>query len=385
MTHIAKSVLQAAEGERYQYMMATITEGMTRFDQGCPSFITPPHICRAADEALRQGLTQYAPGRGDPEFLAAVCEKIEAEAGTVYSPDEILATHGATSALYAVFTTFLDPGDEMILMDPTYSLYEPVVIQLGVKSIHVPLTADWRLDIDAIRAAVSPRTRLVMLNNPNNPTGTVFQQAELEALAALCAEKNLLLVSDEAYEKILQPGYAHVPLLSLKPYRNHLLLIGTLSKTYAMTGWRLGYIAGPKALSHILLGVHRAINGAVCTFVQRAGAVALRGPQDCVAEMRAAYHKRGSLMHRLASEVPGLIPNSPQGAFYLFCRYEFPMPSAEVNRRLWEAGVAAHSGSMFGPSGEGHIRLSFAVDEAEIEKGMGIVREVFRHLRSRSL
>ena len=380
MMHIGKNVLRAGESERFRYTMANISEGMVRLDQGSPSFITPAHICKAADEALAQGLTRYAPKRGDPEFLSGVCEKIERETGAAYSPDEILATHGATSALYAVFTTLLNPGDEVILPDPTYSLYEPVVMQLGAKPVRVPLSGDWHLDTDAIQATIRPQTRMVMLCNPNNPTGTVFHRAELEALASLCADRNLFLVSDEAYEKILQPGYKHVPLLSLQKYRDQLVLIGTMSKTYAMTGWRLGYIAAPKDLSLILLGVHHSITGAICTFVQRAGAVALRGPQDCVAAMRTEYHKRGSLMHRLAKDIPGLIPNEPQGAFYLFCRYEFPMSSAELNRRLWEAGVAAHSGSAFGPSGEGHLRFSYAVDESTIEKGMGIVRKVFHKL-----
>lgn len=380
MRHIAKNVLQAGKGERYQYMTAKISEGMVRLDQGCPSFITPPHICRAADEALKQGLTLYAPGRGDPEFLTAVSEKIDRETGAKYSNEELLATHGATSAIYAVFTTLLDPGDEVILLDPTYSLYEPVATQLGAKAIQVPLTSDWHLDIDAIRNAAGPRTRLVMFNNPNNPTGTVFHRTEIEALAVLCAERNMLLVSDEAYEKILQPGYEHVPLLSLQAHRDRLILIGTFSKTYAMTGWRLGYIAAPKDLSLILLGVHRAITSTICTFVQRAGAAALRGPQDCVEEMRAEYHRRGSVMHQLALSIPGLIPNAPQGTFYLFCRYEFPIPSAELNQRLWEAGVATNSGSMFGPSGESHLRFSYAVTESEIVKGMEIVRKVFSRL-----
>jgi len=378
--HIARTVAAVSGGERAQHMRAKRPEGMVRLDSGTPNFPTPPHIREAAKKALDEGLTHYAPGQGDPEFLQAVCETVERETGAVYSPDDVFATNGASSGIYTVFTAFLDPGDEVILMDPTFSLYAHVARQIGAVPVMVPHGADYHIDAAAVRAAVTPRTRLILVNNPNNPTGVVYRRAGLEALAALCEEKDLMLVSDEAYEKILQPGYGHFPLLAMREHKGRLILLHTLSKTYAMTGWRLGYVVAPPDLGNLLFGVHRSINGPICTFVQRAGAAALRGPQRCVEEFGAEYQKRGGLMHRLALQVPGLRPVDPQGGFYLYARYEYPLSSKEVHRRLWEGGVAARSGSEFGAAGESHLRFTYSVDEKTIAKGMAIVRQVFGQL-----
>jgi aspartate aminotransferase len=378
--HIARYVQATAGGERTRHFTAKQPSGMLKLDSGDPHFPTPPHIREAAQKALDAGLTRYAPGQGDPEFLAAVCETVEREAGARSSPDDVFATNGATSGIYCVFTAFLDPGDEVIVLDPTFSLYALVARQLGAVPIAVAHGADYHIDVDAVRAAVTPRTRLIMVNNPNNPTGVVYRRDELAALANLCAERDLLLVADEAYEKILQPGCVHVPLLSLREHRDRLILVHSFSKTYAMTGWRLGYVVAPPDLASLLFGVHRAITGPICTFVQRAGAAALRGSQACVTEMRGEYAKRGRLMHRLALGIPGLSPVDPQGGFYLYCRYAHALTSREVRQRLWDAGVAVRSGSEFGAAGEGHLRFSYSIDEPTIEKGMAIVSRVFQQL-----
>jgi len=378
--HISRYVQATAGGERTRHFTAKQPPGILKLDSGDPQFPTPVHIRAAAQQALDAGLTRYAPGQGDPEFLAAVCETVEREAGARYSPDDVFATNGATSGIYAVFTAFLDPSDEVIVMDPTFSLYALVARQLGAVPVAVPHGSDYHLDLGAVRAAITPRTRLVMLNNPNNPTGVVYRRDELEALARVAAEHDLLLIADEAYEKILQPGCVHVPLLSFREHRERLILIHTFSKTYAMTGWRLGYVVAPSDLASLLFGVHRAIAGPITTFVQRAGAAALRGSQDCVAEMRDEYGKRGGLMHRLALGIPGLRPVEPQGGFYLYCRYDAPLSARDVRQKIWDAGAAVRSGTEFGAAGEGHLRFSYSVDPTTIEKGMAVVANVFRAL-----
>ncbi|MEE9275461.1 MAG: pyridoxal phosphate-dependent aminotransferase, partial [bacterium] len=242
MPHIAQNVMRTSGGERAKHMTVQRPEGMIRLDSGTPSFPTPLHIRQAAKDALDQGLTFYAPGQGDPEFLQAVCETIAREAGAAYSPDEVMATNGASSGIYTVMTGFLDPADEVILMDPTFSLYAHVALQIGAVPVSVPHDADYQIDPEAVRAALSPRTRMILVNNPNNPTGVVYRRADLEALAEICAERDLYLVADEAYEKILQEGCVHVPLLSLQDHRERLILLNTFSKTYSMTGWRVGYL-----------------------------------------------------------------------------------------------------------------------------------------------
>ncbi|HTO11680.1 MAG TPA: aminotransferase class I/II-fold pyridoxal phosphate-dependent enzyme [Candidatus Binatia bacterium] len=378
--HISRYVQATAGGERTRHFTARQPPEMLKLDSGDPHAPTPLHIRQAAQQALDAGLTRYAPGQGDPELLAAVCETVERETGARYSPDDVFATNGATSGIYAVFTAFLDPGDEVIVMDPTFSLYALVARQLGAVPVAVPHASDYHIDLAAVRAAVTPRTRLIMLNNPNNPTGVVYRRDELEALARLAAERDLLLVADEAYEKILQAGCVHVPLLSFQEHRDRLILVHTFSKTYAMTGWRLGYVVAPSDLASLLFGVHRAIAGPITTFVQRAGAAALRGSQDCVAEMRDEYRTRGGLMHRLALGIPGLRPVEPQGGFYLYCRYEAALSARDLRQRIWDAGAAVRSGTEFGAAGEGHLRFSYSVDEPTIEKGMAVVGEVFRTL-----
>ena len=380
ISHMARHVRDIVGGERATHFTAKRPAGLVPLDSGTPSFPTPAHICEAAKRALDDGLTAYALGQGDPEFLQAVCETVEREAGAGYTPDSVFATNGASSGIYTVFTAFLDRGDEVILMDPTFSLYAHAAKQLAAVPVAVPHGADYHIDVKAVRAAITSRTKLILVNNPNNPTGVVYRRDELQALADLCAENNVILVSDEAYEKILQPGCTHVPLLSLHEHRDRLILLHTFSKTYAMTGWRLGYVVAPGEMGTVLFSVHRAIDGPICTFVQRAGAAALRRPQDCVAEMLRKYRKRGALMHRLAREIPGLHPVDPQGGYYLYCRYDSPLPAKEVRQRLFAAGVAVRSGTEFGPAGEHHLRFSYSVDEPTIEKGMAIVHEVFRHL-----
>ncbi len=380
MVHISQYVQSVSDGERTRYMTAHRPPGMVRLDSGTPNFPPPEHIREAAKKALDDGLTYYAPGYGDPEFLQSVCEKIRDEAEAEYTPGEVFATNGASSGIYTVMTAFLDPGDEAIFMDPTYSLYLHVVRQLGAVPVLVPHNAEYQLDVEAVRAAITDRTRLVLICNPNNPTGVVYKKEDLASLAGLCAEKNILLISDEAYEKILQPGYEHVPLFSFTEHKDRLILLNTFSKTYSMTGWRLGYIVTPPGLTSLLFGVHRSINGPICTFVQRAGAAALRDSQQCVADMVKEYVRRGSLMHKMAQEIPGMIPVTPQGGFYLWARYEFPLSSKEVAQRVWEAKVAIRSGSEFGTAGESHLRFTYSVDEETIEKGMEILGKVFKQL-----
>ena len=380
MVHISQYVQNVAGGERANHMTAKRPEGMIRLDSGTPSFPTPGHIRQAAKDALHDGFTFYAPGYGDPEFLASACEAVRRDSGGEYLPEDVFATNGASSGIYTVMTALLDPGDEVIIMDPTFSLYSHVARQLGTVPVLVPHNADYHLDICAIRAAITGKTRLVVICNPNNPTGVVYTHDEVQALVELCAEKELLLVSDEAYDQILQPGFEHIPLLSFKEHKDRIFLLKSLSKTYSMTGWRVGYMVTPPGLTSLLFSVHRSINGPICTFVQRAGAVAMRGSQDCVADMAKEYFKRGSLMHQMAKEIPGLLPVEPQGGFYLYCRYEFPLTSIEVRKRIWESGVAVRSGSEFGVSGEGHLRFTYSVDEATIEKGMDVIGEVFKQL-----
>ena len=380
MRHIAKYVIDTSGGERAKFMTAKTPAGLIRLDSGSPSFATPPHIVEAVKKAIDEGHTGYILEKGVMPLLEAICESIAAETGATIAPSQVLITNGSSSGIYTVMSCFLDPGDEVIVFNPSYSLYPHVARQIGAVPVAVSHKPDYQLDIEAVRRAITPRTRLVMLNNPNNPTGVVYKEEDISALLDLCAEKDLLLASDEAYCKLMQPGQVHVPVLKYHQHLDRLILLGTFSKSYAMTGWRLGYVVAPPDLIDYLYGIHRSINGPICNFVQRAGIAALRGPQDCIAEFNKIYKTRASLMHRLASAIPGLYPAQPQGAFYLWTRFDLPQSAREVKARLFERGVAVRSGSEYGTGGEKHLRISYSVSEETIAKGMTVIADVIRDL-----
>jgi len=380
MTRIAPGVVRANSGERNKYLVIARPPSIVRLDSGAPSFRTPEHISHAGVEAIREGHTSYAPWQGTPELLHAVCEYIARDTQVSYRSDEVLITHGASSGIYAVMATLLAPGDEILLLDPTYSLYAPDALFVGAIPVAVPHNANYHIDVDAVKAAVTARTKMVLISNPNNPTGVAYGRDELRTLLQVCKDCDLFMVVDEAYSKILQPGVEHVPILSFSEHRERIILLMTFSKTYAMTGWRLGYVVAPKDVLQHMLGFHLSINGPICTFVQCAGVAALLGPQDCIAEFGAHYQRRGALMHRLAQGIRGLNPVTPQGGFYLYCKYDMNLPAVEVRQRLWDAGVAVRTGSEFGAAGEGHLRFTYAVDESTIERGMAVVAQVFSRL-----
>ena len=384
MRHIAKYVLDTAGGERAKFMTAKTPPGLIRLDSGSPSFATPAHIVAAVKQAIDEGHTGYILEKGVMALLEAICESLHAETGATVAPAQVLITNGSSSGIYSVMSCLLDPGDEVIVFDPSYSLYAHVARQLGAVPVPVRLNAEYQLDVAAVRAAVTPRTRLVMLCNPNNPTGSVFREADIAALLELCAEKDLLLAADEAYCKLMQPGQTHVPVMKFHRHLDRLILLGTFSKSYAMTGWRLGYVVAPPDLIDFIYGIHRAINGPICNFVQRAGIAALRGPQDCIPEFNAIYHRRAALMHRLARAIPGVHPAEPQGAFYLWTRVDLPQSAREVRAALWERGVAVRSGTEYGAGGEKHLRISYSVAEETIERGMAVFAEVVRELAKKT-
>lgn len=381
MRHISKFVQSTISGERTRFMTMKVPPKLIRLDAGSPSFATPPHIRDAVKQALDAGHTGYIMEQGVAALQEAICEQIARETGVTYSPGQVLVTNGASSGIYAVMTCLLDPGDEVIVFDPCYSLTAHVAKQLGAVPVYVNHTADYQLDIEALRAAFTPRTRLVYLNNPNNPTGMVYRRADVAALVKLCGERNVLVLSDEAYCKLLQPGQVHVPVLSFADYRDHLILVGSFSKTYAMTGFRLGYVVAPLDLIETIYGAHRAINGPICTFVQYAGIAALRGPQDCIAEFNREYDRRAEYLLKLARAVPGLHPAMPQGAFYMWCRYDQALPAVELFVRLVERGVVVRTGSEFGSAGEHHIRLSYCASHEDMDHGMAVVTEVMGELQ----
>ena len=350
------------------------------FHFGMPDFDTPAHIKRAAVDALDAGFVRYTASQGIPELRLALARKLARENAFEIDPDrEIVVTCGANEAISATIAALVDPGDEVILPDPAWPHYEYCLRLVGATPVRCVLreSAGFEMRSEDVMALWTPRTRMVVMNSPHNPTGAVMSPDTIESLARLVHDRGAWLLSDEAYEHFVFDG-THVSPASRPGVRDAVLTIGCLSKTYAMTGWRLGYVAGPAPAIDAINRVHLYTVSCAVSFVQKAAIAALDGDQACVVMMRDAYRKRRDLLVSLLNEVPGVRVSSPPGAFYVFPNVQaLARPSKEIAMQLVEeAGVGAVHGSAFGPAGEGYLRLAYACSEEDIRDGVRRMADV---------
>ncbi len=349
--------------------------------RGEPDFRTPPHIVEAAERAMREGRTTYPDNRGEKKFREAVAAKLERDNGLRFDPaTEVLATTGATFGIQSVLTAMLNDGDEVLLPDPIYDAYQsPIRLTGGVIRSVRSCVVDGRfaIDFDALDAAHSPRTKLLILNTPWNPVGSVLRPEEIDRIADFCIARNVMLVSDEIYEAITYGGARHVSPLAARPdLRDLYVHINSLSKTYAMTGWRVGYCAGPREVIDAMFMVLAQSSRGPATFIQDAAAAALRDSQECVAEMRAEYTRRREKVIGALSGLPRVGVLEPEGGFFAMADVRgLGEPSDEVRKRLLrENGVVVIHGSAYGRAGEGTLRVSFASGGANLERGLERLR-----------
>jgi aspartate/methionine/tyrosine aminotransferase len=346
---------------------------------GDPDFPTPEHITQALIDAVAAGATHYAQLVGDPELRGAIAEQMAEVSGRPYGADQVAITHGATGALAATILALVDPGTRVIVPEPTYSVYSDLTFMAGGEVAFVPHQPDLHLDLDGIEAA-APDARLVVICNPCNPTGAVYAQDELEDLAEIAEEHDLLVVCDEPYDHIVYDGVEFVSALEIAGLSERLLYVNSFSKTFAMTGWRIGWVAGPRPVVDAIGTLHRAINGPVNSAVQRAALVAVSEPTDWPERMCREYQARRDIVTHMVAGVPGLELVEPQGSFYAFIRYGSDVPAVDVVARALEEGVAIRPGSEFGPSGEGYVRVAFSTGRERLVDGMerllGILEEV---------
>jgi aspartate/methionine/tyrosine aminotransferase len=350
--------------------------------RGEPDFRTPAHISEAAAEALRNGRTSYPDNRGELALREAIATKLKRDNGLLYDPaTEIVVTTGATFGIHAALTTLLSDGDEVLLPDPIYDAYQSPILLAGGRSRAVRSTIDgnrFTLTAEALEAAVTPASRALLLNTPWNPTGTVFREDELHAVAGFVLRHDLVLISDEIYEAIVYAGHRHVsPATLSKELRARTLIVNSLSKTYAMTGWRVGYCAAPKAFIDPLFLVLQQSSRGPATFIQDAAARALAGPQQAVHEMRDVYAARREQVCAALADVPRVRVLPPEGGFFAMLDVRaIGLPSDEIRRRLLnDAGVVVAHGSAYGEGGEGTLRVSFASGGENLSKGLQRLRE----------
>ena len=338
---------------------------------GEPNFPTPPHIVAAASRAIEAGQTKYVSNAGLLELREALCRKLKAENGITVDSDEIIVTHGAMGALYSAFVGLVDPGDEVLLPDPAWPNFAMMATLRSAVIKSYPLTAEngFLPDIDALEALVSPATKLLLINTPLNPVGSVIPRARMAALLDFARAHDLWLICDEAYEALTYTD-CFVSAAALD-HRDRLIGVYSFSKSYAMTGWRIGYMVVPRAIAPVFADLQEAMISCASTPGQWAALAALEGPQDVVAEMREAYSARRQLALDVLSQF-GVTAHPPDGAFYLWVDiHGAGVPSRVFANTLLETvRVAVVPGLDFGPGGEGYVRVSLAAAPEALREGL---------------
>ncbi|MGD9714105.1 MAG: pyridoxal phosphate-dependent aminotransferase [Thermomicrobiales bacterium] len=339
---------------------------------GDPDFITPQHIRDAAIAAMNAGDTHYVASEGVPALRKAIAKKLQEDNGIDVDPmGGVIVTPGGKQALFEAALAFVEPGVDVLIPEPAWVSYGPMVELAGGTPVPVATSPDdnWRITAEALSAAVTPRSRILLINSPNNPTGHVFDEDELATIADFAREHDLLIFSDEMYEKILYDGNTHTSIATLPGMAERTLIFNGLSKAYAMTGWRLGYVAGPREYLREVAKVHSHSVTCATSFVQHAGVVALTGPQEFIGEMVTAWDRRRQNLAAGLNAINGIHCPLVEGAFYAFVdiRGTGMSSSTASDNFLQEAHVAVTPGVAFGESGEGHVRLSFATSDALLE------------------
>ena len=356
---------------------------VTNFAAGRPDFDSPLHIKEATRQAMDDGWVHYAKTIGLDALRETVAERLGEDFGLDIDSNQVLVTFGSTEAMFVVLQSILNPGDEVLTPEPMYVYYEGWIALGGARMVPIPLSATENFSLKAkhIRPKLSPRTKGLILNNPHNPTGQLIEEEVLLEIAELAEREDFFVICDDVYNYLLYDDARRFSIASVPGMESRAIIVGSLSKTYAMDGWRLGYIIGPKPVIERALKVHQYAVGCVNTFIQFGAQAALGGPQDCVRKMLVEYDRRRIFMMSCLDDLN--IPYvRPRGAFYVFPDISrFGMNSQAFSDYLFrEAQVAVVPGEAFGPSGEGHIRMAYCLPFPEIAQGLERMRSAIEKL-----
>lgn len=353
------------------------------FGAGEPDFDTPQHIKDAAAAALAAGFTKYTPAAGIPELRKAIADKHWRENGLEYRPEQIIVSCGGKHACYNAILATCQEGDEVLIPSPYWLSYPEMVKLAGATPVILPTTdrTEFKVTPDQLRAAITPRTRLFILNSPSNPTGTVYTPEEVRALGDVCVEKGVLILSDEIYEHLLYDGAIHRSVASFsRAHYEHTILVHGFAKAWSMTGWRLGWTAAPEPIARAIDAIQSHSTSNPTSFAQKGGVAALTGPQDHLRSWLAEFDRRRTYAWRRLNQIPGLSCVNARGAFYLFPNISATgLKSTEFCQRLLEAEkVAAVPGIAFGA--DDYIRISYATSMENLEKGLDRIERFCRAL-----
>jgi aminotransferase len=375
----ARAVDYPPSGIRQVLERVASYENVTKLTVGEPDFDTPPHIVEAAVRSLHSGNTRYTPNAGQPEYRRAIADRYSREWDVPLTEQNVMVTVGAAEALFLAFSVVLEAGDEILVPDPGYPNYAGQVHLLGAKAVPVPLRPDagFRMRADDVRPLLTPRTKALLINSPSNPLGVTLTRPELDELVQFAKEHGLFIVSDEVYERIVYDGLGHTSIAQVDPEFHHWLVVNSLSKAYAMTGWRTGFVIGPEGLIAPMPHIQEGVASCVPGFIQDAGIAALEGPDDSVDHMVAEYQRRRDFALSTLATIPGIECYVPEGAFYLFTDIRpTGLSSLEFTTKLLDQHrVAVVPGTAFGESGEGFIRMSYAANIETIDAALAGIKE----------
>jgi aspartate/methionine/tyrosine aminotransferase len=352
---------------------------MIHMEIGDPDFDTPPNITMAAVQALCQGKTHYTSSWGDLEFRETIRTATYNSRGFLPDLNQVLVVPGANVGIYYAVFTLCDPGEEVLVPDPGFATYYSSIKMCGANAVRVPLKEEhgFRMQASDVRERITDRTRLLILNSPNNPTGAVMTREELKAIYDLCVEKDIYLYSDEIYSRMIYDDYDFSSPAQYDQCKTHVILSNGFSKAFAMTGWRLGALIGPTEVMERMSALLQTTSSCVSSFIQSAGTEAIRGPQDSVYKMMDAYKHRRDILVQGLNEVKGFACQNPGGAFYVFPNITGTgLTDVEVCEQLMEKiGVVTVPGSCFGEHGAGHIRLCYAIDADSIKSAIKRIKQ----------
>ncbi len=365
-------------GIRVMFALADEIPGVVNLGIGQPDFDTPVHIREAAKEALDQGYTRYPPAKGFADLRQAIAEKLKAKNGIDADPaKEIFVAVGAMQVIFNTMLHMVDPGEEVIVIDPGYDYYSQIRLFGGVP-VRVAAREEnaFKVDPDEVKKAVTDKTKLMILNTPANPTGALLDEEILRAVGAVAQEREIFVLSDEPYEDIVFDGARHVSMAAIEGMKDLTVSAFTLSKSYAMTGWRVGYAVAPKPIVDEMEKLMEHMVSGVTAVAQRAALAAITGPQDCLEEMREAYRRRRQVVYEGLNAIEGISCLMPESTFYAFPNV------SRLGKSSWDLAkylvrehkVALVPGSIFGENGEGYLRLSFAAGTDALKEGIARIR-----------
>ncbi len=379
MRHIAKRINQLGTETSFVVLarareLEAQGKDIVHLEIGEPDFDTAPNIVQAAKDALDAGFTHYGPAPGLPEFRKAIAEIEGERRGLEFNPDEVVVTPGAKPIMFYTIFAVVDPGDEVIYPNPGFPIYESAIEMAGGVAVPLQLKEekDFRFDIEDLKSLITPKTKMIIINSPQNPTGGILTQEDLKAIAELAVQHDILVLADEIYGRVVYDGFKNYTIAAMPGMRERTIILDGFSKTYAMTGWRLGFGIMPAELAAIVAKLQTNVASCTASFIQIAGIEALRGPQAWVDNVVEEFKTRRDLIVEGVNSIPGFKCHKPLGAFYVFPNITATgIDSRTLAKRILdEAGVACLSGTAFGKYGDGYLRFSYANSQENIKKAI---------------